>query len=89
MSELTITGKLIKLLEPVSGTSERGTWVKQEGIIETNDQYPKKICFSAWNDLIPILDKKFNGEEITIHFNIESREHNERWYTEVKAWKIQ
>lgn len=90
MSELTITGKLIKLLEPVSGTSERGTWVKQEGIIETNDQYPKQIALTFFKqDVIDQLRKKFIGESITVSINIESREYNGRWYTEVKAWKIQ
>lgn len=90
MSELTITGKLIKILEPESGTSANGGWVKQVGIIETTDKYPKQIALTFFKqDVIDQLRKKFIGESITVSINIESREYNERWYTEVKAWKIQ
>ncbi|RLD62420.1 MAG: hypothetical protein DRI95_13130, partial [Bacteroidetes bacterium] len=65
-----------------------GEWVKQEFVIETMDQYPKKACFSAWGDKTANIKQLLQGDEVTVSFNIESREYNERWYTDLRAWKI-
>lgn len=85
---MEITGKIINVLPPQSGQGRNGTWKKQEYIIEIPGQYPKKVCISAWGDKID----QFNitsGETITASIEIESREFNQRWYTEVKVWKVQ
>ena len=42
---MEINGKIIELLEEKSGESAKGTWRKQEYILETDGQYPKKVCF--------------------------------------------
>ncbi len=85
---LEITGKLIKKLPEQTGEGKFGKWIKQEFIIETQDQYPKKICFSTWGDKTDFLKKVSEGDIITVSFNPESREYNERWYTDLRAWKI-
>jgi hypothetical protein len=85
---MELTGKIIQLLPEQSGQSARGPWRKQEYILETDGQYPKKVCFMAWGDKIDEFKIK-EGEELTVSINIESREYNGRWYTDVKAWKIQ
>jgi hypothetical protein len=84
---MEITGKLVEILPEQSGTSQRGEWKKQEFIIETLDQYPKKVCIVNWGDKVD-LSSLNNGEEITVHVNVESREFKGRWYTDIKAWKI-
>ncbi len=85
---LEINGKIVKILPAQTGAGKKGNWVKQEFVIETNDQYPKKICCSAWGDKADIL-KSFNpGDEVKVSFNLESREYNEKWYTDIRAWKI-
>jgi len=86
---MEIKGKLIQKLELVSGNSSNGEWKKQQYIIETDGQYPKKVCLMLWNDSVSLLDKYNIGDEIISHINIESREYNDRWYTDVKAWKIE
>jgi hypothetical protein len=86
--ELSITGKVIKVLPQQTGTGSKGAWFKQEFVIETNDQYPKKVCLSAWGDNCDMVDGLQKNEEVTVNFNVESREHNERWYTELRIWKI-
>ncbi|OQX99235.1 MAG: hypothetical protein B6I20_10200 [Bacteroidetes bacterium 4572_117] len=83
-----ITGKVVKILPEQKGQGKNGTWVKQEFVIETMDQYPKKACFSAWGDKTAAIKQLITGDEITVSFNIESREYNERWYTDLRAWKI-
>jgi hypothetical protein len=86
---LDITGKLIKILPEQTGAGKKGTWVKQEFVIETSEQYPKKICCSAWGDKVDALKSFSEGDAIKVSFNLESREYNERWYTDVRAWKIE
>lgn len=85
--DLQITGKVIELLEEQTGTGRNGPWRKQEFIIETPGQYPKQVCVVQWGDNID----KFGvtaGESLTAHIDIQSREYNGRWYTDVKAWKV-
>lgn len=84
---MEITGKVIKLNEPLTGTSARGEWKKQEIIIETDDQYPKQVCLLNWNDKVDVSSLT-PGQKIVAGINIESREFNERWFTDVKIWKL-
>ncbi|WP_028979971.1 DUF3127 domain-containing protein [Sporocytophaga myxococcoides] len=86
---LELTGKVVKILPEQTGSGKNGNWVKQEFVIETtNEQYPKKVCCSAWGDKAGIVKNLKSGDEVKVGINIESREYNERWYTDVRAWKI-
>lgn len=85
---MELKGKVIKLLPIQTGTSARGEWKKQEFILEIPGQYPKQVCLYMWGDAIDSASIK-EGEEITAHVEIESREFNNKWYTNVKAWRIE
>ncbi len=85
---MEITGKIVQILEPLSGTSARGEWKRQDFIIETQDQYPKKVCLANWNNKVD-LEQMGVGSQVTASINIESREYNGRWYTDVKVWKME
>ena len=84
---MEINGKIIELLEEKSGESANGTWRKQEYILETGGQYPKKVCFMVWSDKIDEFAIK-ERESLVVSVDLESREYNGRWYTDVKAWKV-
>ena len=84
---MEINGKIVELLPEQSGQSANGTWRKQQYILETDDQYPKKICFMVWSDKIDELAIK-QEENLVVSVDIESREFNGRWYTDVKAWQV-
>ncbi len=84
---MELSGKVIQLLPKKSGDSANGPWRKQEYILETRGQYPKKVCFMAWSDKIDEFAIK-EGEDLVVSVDLESREYNERWYTDVKAWKV-
>lgn len=86
--DLQITGKVIKVLDEESGTGKNGVWRKQAFILETPGEYPKQICVIQWGDNIDKSPVE-PGETITAHLDIQSREYNGRWYTDVKAWKIE
>lgn len=70
-----LTAKLLYLLPSQTGTGKNGEWKKQDIIVETDGQYPKKICISVWGDKInsAILQE---GNLLKIDFDIESREYN-------------
>jgi hypothetical protein len=85
-----VKGKVIKILAEQKGTSARGEWKKQDFIIETSeDQYPKKICFSIFNDKAASLSGVNIGSDVEVFFNIESREYNDKWFHNVTAFRIE
>lgn len=85
---MEVSGKVIQKLPEVGGNSKTGNaWKKQEFILETEGQYPKKVCFSLWGDKIDQFGVA-EGEQVTISIDVESREYNGRWYTEIKAYRV-
>jgi|SRR5450755_1564121 hypothetical protein len=85
---MQLTAKLVQLLPLQTGTGKNGQWKKQDIIVETDATYPKKICISIWGDKIDAGQLQ-PGNQLKIDFDVESREYNGRWYTDVKAWKIE
>jgi hypothetical protein len=85
---MQLTAKLLTLIPLQTGKGKNGDWKKQDFIVETGDTYPKKICISVWGDKINPLVLVV-GNELRIDFDVESREYNGRWYTDVKAWNIE
>lgn len=85
---MELEGKIVKLLAEQSGQGKNGQWRKREYIIETPGQYPRKVCFNLWGDKIDQFPVK-EGDEVKVSFDLESREFNGRWYTDVKAWRIE
>src|SRR5216684_8592496 len=84
---MDISGKILQYLPLQTGQGKNGTWKKQEFVLETGDTYPKKVCIAVWGDKIDMSSFK-PGEAVTVSFDVESREYNGKWYTDVKAWKI-
>ena len=84
---MEITGEIIECLPVKSGQSANGEWRKQEYVLQTESQYPKKVCFMAWGEKIEQFAIQ-QGETLQVAVDLESREYNGRWYTDVKAWKV-
>jgi hypothetical protein len=84
---MQLTAKLNQLMPLQTGEGKNGPWKKQDIIVETEGQYPKKICVSIWGDKInpAVLTP---GVMLNLNFDIESREFNGKWYTDIKAWRI-
>lgn len=83
-----ITGKIIAVLPTKSGTSARGTqWSSQTAVIETQEQYPKKVAFDVLGDKIAEFNLQV-GEEVTVSFDINAREFNGKWFNSVNAWHV-
>lgn len=89
MSNLQVKGKISQILEPESGVSRAGKeWNKQEFVIETDEQYPRKVCFTLFGEKTSLINGLAEGEEVEVSFNLESREFNGKWYHNINAWKI-
>jgi hypothetical protein len=87
---LEIIGKVVQILPQQSGVGKNGAWSKREIIIETFEQFPRKVCISVWGDKSDNLEVQHpTGSTINASINIESREYNGKWYTDVRAWKIE
>ena len=87
---MDITGRLVQVLQEQGGEGKNGNkWAKCDFVIETQEKYPKKVCLTAWNDLIGTVKGLPMESEIKVSFDISSREDNGRWYTDVKAWKLE
>jgi hypothetical protein len=85
---MELKGKVIQILAQQTGMGKKGQWKKQEFIVETQAQYPKKVCLSVWGDNIDQLNL-VAGEIVNVSVDLESREYNGRWYTEARAWKVE
>lgn len=85
-----ISGKILLLLDVKTGTSKSGKdWISQDFIIETEGQYPKKVCVRCFGDnLVDQLSFYKIGYPINVKYNLESNEHNGYWFTQVNAWGI-
>ena len=87
---LELSGKILQIMNETSGQSKTGnTWVKQEFVMETMDKFPKKVMISLMGDKVQELKKFKTGDDVTASLNIESREWNGRWYTDIRAWKLE
>ena len=85
---MELQGRVIAVLEPREGTSARGPWKSQEYVIETHDQYPRKMVFNIFGaDRIDQFAIKA-GEEIIVSFDIDAHEYNGRWFNNIRAWNI-
>jgi hypothetical protein len=85
---MQIIARIKEIKLPQSGESKNGTWKKQEIIVESIEQFPKIICITIWGERMNEYQLE-TGYYLKIDFDIESREFNEKWYTDVKAWKIE
>lgn len=85
---MEINGKIVSVLGELSGNGRNGVWKKRDYILETKGQYAKKVCVTVWGDKIDQFELQ-EGDEVTLGIEIESREYNGRWYTDVKVWKAE
>ena len=87
---MEVVGKIIQVLPLQEGVGRNGNpWKLQGYVLETFDQYPRKVHFELFGE-----DRIKNNpcdidQVVTVSFDIESREFNGRWYTSIRAWRIQ
>lgn len=87
---MDIVGKIIQVLPLQEGIGKSGNpWKVQGYVLETQEQYPRKVQFEVFGE-DRIKNNMCNVDDIvTVSFDIESREFNGRWYTSIRAWRVQ
>ena len=88
---MEIIGKAIAALPVKSGVSQRTgeQWQSREYVIETQEQFPKKMCFEVFGtDKLKEFNIR-NNDLIKVHFDITAREYNGKWYNSIRAWKVE
>ena len=83
-----ISGTIEDVLEPVVISDK---FTKHEFIVRTDEAYPQSLCFQATGEgFIQFLRTRVkSGMPVTVHFNIAGKENNGRYFTTLKAWKIE
>ena len=88
---MELEGRIARKLAVQTGTSARGAWAKQEFVFEYQEgNFPSQVCMNVWgDDKVKELEKYREGDKVKVSFNLSSREYNGRWYTDVRAWRIE
>lgn len=87
---MEITGKLIKILPEVRGEGQRGPWVRGGFVIETDGEYPRMVAFTTFGeDRLAMVAAIPLNSPVVVTFTPESREYQERWYTDLRCSRIQ
>ena len=87
---MEVVGKIIQVLPLQEGVGRNGNpWKLQVYVLETLDQYPHKVHFEVFGEDRIKMNPCEIDQLVTVSFDIESREFNGRWYTSIRAWKIQ
>ena len=87
---MELTGRIVAVQPVQTGEGRNGTWKKQEYVVEYDRQaqYPRKMMFVLWGDKIDQYNIQ-EGQELKIHFDIDCRAYNGRWYNDIRAWKVE
>ena len=86
--DIKLTGTVNQILQEQSGEGRNGPWRKRDFILEIPGKFPRKVCITQWGDNIDQQAVE-NGAQVTAYVDIQSREYNGNWYTDVKAWKVE
>ena len=76
------------MLPPQSGESDRGKWQRQDVIFELQQEFSRRVCVKFFNRESEVQKLRVGGL-YTVSSNLESREYNGRWYTDVSVWRVQ
>lgn len=87
---MEIQGKIVAVLPVRSGVSAKGTqWSCASYVVETQEQYPKKLCFDVFGEE---KIKEFGimpDEIVRVSFDIDAHAYNDRWFNSIRAWKVE
>ena len=87
---MEIKGRITKKLAVETGMSKAGkSWQKQSFVIDTGAQYNPEVCFQTFGDKCEMLNRFEEGQEVSVAFNVSSREYNGKYYHNIDAWKIE
>lgn len=82
-----IEGKLHRTFETENKTA---TFQTREFVIEVNsNNYMQYIKFQLTQDRCGVIDPFNQGDRIKVHFDLRGREWNDKYFTNLNAWKVE
>lgn len=82
-----VEGKLIKKFETESKTD---SFKAREFVIEIESgKYPQLIKFQLVQDRCALVDDYNEGDMLKVFFDLRGREWNEKYFTNLNAWKVE
>ena len=82
-------GKCIQFLGETSGTSKTGNlWKKKEWVVETFGNFPRKVKIQAFGERSDSMNIE-PGRDYIFSVDLDSREFNGKWYTDVSVFRVQ
>lgn len=78
-----------KLYKKFPAENKTGTFQAREFILEIESgNYPQFIKFQLVQDKCSLLDDYQEGEVIKVYFDLRGREWNEKFFTNLNAWRL-
>lgn len=84
---MEIIGKVIEILDVVSGENENGEWRRGGFVVETLDDYPARLVLELSGDRLDTIKPNY-GQIVKAKFSVSSRKIGERWYTNARCFEI-
>lgn len=85
-----IVGKFLKMMPPVEGEKDGRYWIRCQFAIMTMDSNAKMVAFDAFGeDRVSIVQQLQVGNTVIVEYSPESREYNDRYYTNLNCNRIQ
>jgi len=81
-----IVGALHKKFDTENKTD---TFQAREFVIKTDGQYPQFVKFQLTQDRCQVIDPYNEGDMIKVHFDLRGREWNEKFFTNLNAWRVE
>ena len=84
--QIEIEGTITKVLELREGQSARtgNTWQRQDYVIETPGQYPRRCLFTVADGNIAMFNLQ-EGKRVRVTLSIDAHEYQERWFNDFRA----
>lgn len=85
----TIAGKVIQLLDEVSGENERGAWVRGGFVMMPTTDTTSPLCIECVGEEKCAMVRSLSvGQPVLVDYRCESREFRGKWYTTAKLVRI-
>lgn len=82
-----IEGKLHRKFEVENKTA---TFQTREFVLEVNaNNYMQYVKFQLTQDRCGVIDPFNQGDRVKVHFDLRGREWNDKYFTNLNAWKIE
>lgn len=86
---MRLIAKFVKALETISGETNERTWSRGGFVVRTIDDREQLVAFTAYGaERIQSYSALKTDDVVEVVFVPESREFNDKWYTDLRMLKV-